>query len=166
MKRQDKQGVRTPADIERKYNLGAEYEYTPQNFSKLSKQVAQLSAMLSQFISSTNAALADLRADIENLRADIDKNFKKFHPEAFVFAITNNLVNCVTSNDAVEIVGGEAYTAVISGVDGAVITSLVVLMGGEDITDSVCIYSDSSTAHISITSVTGDVVITAEGGEA
>ena len=162
MKRQDKQGVRTPAQLEQKYDFGGTASDNAQNYAKLSRQVERVSTLLSQFISSTNAALTNLRADIE----DIDKNFKKFHPEAFIFAITNNLVNCVTSNDAVEIVGGEAYTAVISGVDGAVITSLVVLMGGEDITDSVCIYSDSSTAHISITSVTGDVVITAEGGEA
>lgn len=159
MSKQDRQGVRTPSQLEQKYNFGGKDSSDKQNFAKLSKQVEQLYTTLTQFVSSTNAAL-------EDIRADIDKNFKKFHPEAFIFAITNNLVNCVTSNDAVEIVGGEAYTAVISGADGAVITSLVVLMGGEDITDSVCIYSDSGTAEINITSVTGDIVITAEGGEA
>lgn len=159
MSKQDRQGVRTPEQLERKYDFGGKDSSDKQNFAKLSRQVERLSTTLTQFVSSTNAAL-------EDLRADIDKNFKKFHPEAFIFAITNNLVNCVTSSDAVEIVGGEAYTAVISGVDGAVITSLVVLMGGEDITDSVCIYSDSGTAEINITSVTGDIVITAEGGEA
>lgn len=159
MSKQDRQGVRTPAQLEQKYDFGGESSANQQSFAKLSRQVESLSSMLTQFIGSTNAALTELRADI-------DKGFKKFHPEAFVFSITNFLTECVTTNEAVEITGGEAYTAVISGADGAVITSLVVLMGGEDITDSVCIYNDSSTATISITSVTGDIVITAEGGEA
>lgn len=159
MSKQDRQGVRTPAQLEQKYNFGGESSANQQSFAKLSRQVESLSSMLTQFIGSTNAALTELRADI-------DRSFKKFHPEAFIFAIVNNLTNCITNNDAVEITGGEAYTAVISGADGAVIKSLVILMGGEDITDTACVYVDSGTATISITSVTGDIVISAEGGEA
>ena len=159
MKRQDKQGVRTPADIERKYNLGAEYEYTPQNFSKLSKQVAQLSAMMSQFISSTNAALADLREDM-------DASFKRFHPEAFTFSVTNNLTNCATNNEATEIGGTNAYYAVITGTDGAALTAYSVTMGGEDITEASCTLTEAGAVEINIASVIGDIVITAEGGEA
>lgn len=164
MKRQDKQGVRTPAQLEQKYDFGGKDSSDKQNFAKLSRQVEQVSTLLSQFISSTNAALTNLRADIENLRADIDKNFKKFHPEAFVFAITNNLTNCATSNEATEIGGTNAYYAVITGTDGAALTAYSVTMGGEDITEASCTLTEAGTVEINIASVIGDIVITAEGG--
>jgi hypothetical protein len=162
MSKQDRQGVRTPAQLEQKYNFGGESSANQQSFAKLSRQVESLSSMLTQFIGSTNAALTEIRADI-------DKGFKKFHPEAFVFSITNFLTECVTTNDAVEITGGESYSTTIVAeaiAIGHVIKSLVVLMGGEDITDTACVFVDNATATINITSVTGDIVITAEGGEA
>ena len=54
MSKQDRQGVRTPADIERKYNLGA-----------LSKgggdsgQLSQINQALSQFMADTNAKIVN-----------------------------------------------------------------------------------------------------------
>ena len=159
MKRQDKQGVRTPAQLEQKYDFGGTASDNAQNYAKLSRQVERVSTLLSQFISSTNAALT-------NLRADIDKNFKKFHPEAFIFAITNNLTNCATNNEATEIGGTNAYYAVITGTDGAALTAYSVTMGGEDITEASCTLTEAGTVEINIASVIGDIVITAEGGEA
>ena len=162
MSKQDRQGVRTPSQIEQKYDLGGKASSDEKNFAKLSRQVEQVSTLLSQLMASTNAALTELRADI-------DRSFKKFHPEAFIFAIVNNLTSCITTNEAVEITGGEAYVATIraeNATAGAVIKSLVILMGGEDITDSARVFVDNATATISITSVTGDIVISAEGGEA
>lgn len=164
MKRQDKQGVRTPAQLEQKYNFGGKDSSDKQNFAKLSRQVEQLSTTLTQFVSSTNAALTNLRADIKNLRADIDKNFKKFHPEAFTFSVTNNLTNCATNNEATEIGGTNAYYAVITGTDGAALTAYSVTMGGEDITGASCTLTEAGTVEINIASVIGDIVITAEGG--
>lgn len=51
MKKQDRQGVRTAADLERKYDFGA------LGFGGSSEQVRQLTQTLSQFMASTNATI-------------------------------------------------------------------------------------------------------------
>ena len=53
MSKQDRQGVRTPADIERKYNLGA-----LANSGGSSEQLSQISQTVSQFISDANDKIA------------------------------------------------------------------------------------------------------------
>lgn len=70
--------------------------------------------------------------------------------------VTNNLTNVTTSNNATVVVKGTAYAATLTPVDGAVIRSVAVTMGGTDVTSTV--YSNGA---ISIPSVTGDIVITA-----
>lgn len=70
--------------------------------------------------------------------------------------VTNNLTNVATSNNATVVVKGTAYAATLTPVDGAVIRSVAVTMGGVDVTSSV--YSNGT---ISISSVTGDIIITA-----
>lgn len=72
--------------------------------------------------------------------------------------ITKNLTGCTLSNAASQVDYGEAYTATIAAESGKTITSVVVKMGGVDITATA--YTASSGA-ISIAKVTGVVTITA-----
>lgn len=72
--------------------------------------------------------------------------------------ITKNLTGCTISNAASQVDYGEAYTATIAAESGKTITSVVVKMGGVDITATA--YTASSGA-ISIAKVTGVVTITA-----
>lgn len=81
-------------------------------------------------------------------------------PEATVFSVTNNLTNVITSNAVSSVTEGNSYSATLTANDGYEISSVVVTMGGSDVTSSV--YSDG---NISISSVTGDIVITATANE-
>lgn len=72
--------------------------------------------------------------------------------------ITKNLTGCTISNPASQVDYGEAYTATIAAESGKTITSVVVKMGGVDITATA--YSAGSGA-INIAKVTGAVTITA-----
>ena len=61
MSKQDRQGVRTPADVERKYNLGALYSGGGgDSTEKLSMQLDQLSKAFSQYVAETNVKIASL----------------------------------------------------------------------------------------------------------
>ena len=72
--------------------------------------------------------------------------------------ITKNLTGCTISNSASQVDYGEAYTATITPESGKIITSVVVKMGGVDITSTA--YSAGSGA-INIAKVTGAITITA-----
>lgn len=72
------------------------------------------------------------------------------------YTITNNLTNVTTSNNIDNIAEGTGYIATLTADSNYVISSVTVTMGGEDITSTA--YSNGS---VSISSVTGDVVITA-----
>lgn len=72
--------------------------------------------------------------------------------------ITKNLTGCTISNATDQVDYGEAYTATIAAENGKTITSVVVKMGGVDITATA--YSAGSGA-INIAKVTGSVTITA-----
>ena len=81
-------------------------------------------------------------------------------PEALHWyqTITKNLTGCTISNAASQVDYGEAYTATIAADSGKTITSVVIKMGGVDITATA--YTASS-GTINITKVTGSVTITA-----
>ena len=72
--------------------------------------------------------------------------------------ITKNLTGCTISNSGSQVDYGESYTATITAESGKTITSVVVKMGGVDITATA--YTASSGA-INIAKVTGAVTITA-----
>ena len=72
------------------------------------------------------------------------------------YSIKNNLTNVKSSNSAGNIVEGNSYSATISANTGYELESVVITMGGVDITSSV--YLDGV---ITITEVTGNIVITA-----
>lgn len=76
--------------------------------------------------------------------------------EVNTYTITNNLVNVTSNNSAVSVEENSSYTATLTAVDGYVLESTSVTMGGADVTADV--YAD---CVINITSVTGDVVISA-----
>lgn len=95
-------------------------------------------------------------ADINAYRAAmIDGTPETLH---WYQTITKNLTGCTISNAATQVDYGEAYTATIAADSGKTITSVVVKMGGVDITATA--YSAGSGA-INIAKVTGAVTITA-----
>lgn len=71
--------------------------------------------------------------------------------------ITKSLTGCTISNSASQVDYGDAYTATITPENGKTITSVVIKMGGVDITSTA--YSAGNDA-INIAKVTGTVTIT------
>lgn len=72
--------------------------------------------------------------------------------------ITKNLTGCTISNAASQVDYGESYTAILTPESGKTLTSVVIKMGGVDVTSTA--YSAGSGA-INIAKVTGAVTITA-----
>jgi hypothetical protein len=71
----DRQGVRTPADVERKHGLGK-----PSNSGgftgKEQEQLRQLSQTLSTFMSTTNATLTELKEKLDSSNTTLDYTVK------------------------------------------------------------------------------------------
>ena len=76
--------------------------------------------------------------------------------QAEVFTVSNVLENVTNGNGVAQVQEGMAYHAVLTAAEGHTISSVVVTMGGVNVTASV--YSDG---NIHIPSVSGDIVITA-----
>ena len=77
------------------------------------------------------------------------------------YSITKNLSQgTISSNDATSVIKGNSYSTTISVSDGYKITSIIVTMGGKDI--SATAVSDTT---ISITNVTGNLIITVAAEE-
>lgn len=76
------------------------------------------------------------------------------------YSVTNNLTNVTSSSSATSVEEGMAYSATLTANSGYAISSVVVKMGGTDITSTA--YSGGK---ITISSVTGDIVITATAVE-
>ena len=70
--------------------------------------------------------------------------------------VRNILTNVTSSNSAAAVIQGAAYTATLTPASGMELQTVSVTMGGVDVTSSV--YSNGT---ISISSVTGDIIITA-----
>ena len=93
-------------------------------------------------------------ADINAFRAAmIDGTPETLH---WYQTITKNLTGCTISNGTVQVDYGERYTATLTPDSGKVLTSVMVEMGGVDISSSAV-----SGRDISIVKVTSDVTITA-----
>ena len=73
------------------------------------------------------------------------------------FTITNNLTNCSSSNNATNITSNNSYSSTITASEGCTMKSLIVTMGGTDITNSAV-----DGYVINIPNVTGNIVITAQ----
>lgn len=76
------------------------------------------------------------------------------------YTITYDLTNVASSSDVSAVISGEYYTTTLSHDSSYDLQSVIVTMGGVDITSDV--YGDET---ILITEVTGDVVITAVANE-
>ena len=76
------------------------------------------------------------------------------------YTVTNALTNCTNSNSATQAVGGGSYSATITANSGYELSSVVVTMGGTNISSSAV-----SGGNIGIANVTGDIVITAVAEE-
>lgn len=72
--KQDRQGVRTPADIERKYDLGA-YGSSGVSNAKIMTALTNLTATVSQFVATTNARLSVLEKVILPTKGEIFYTF-------------------------------------------------------------------------------------------
>ena len=72
------------------------------------------------------------------------------------YSITRNLSNCSCSNSASNITSGSSYLATITANSGCEISSITVTIGEVDVTSTVV-----SGNSINISSVTGDVIVTA-----
>lgn len=72
-----------------------------------------------------------------------------------VYTVTNNLINCTSSNSATSIAKGSAYSATITPNSGYKIDTATVTMSGIDITSTAVM-----AYKINIAEITGDVVIT------
>ena len=95
-------------------------------------------------------------ADINAYRAAmIDGTPETLH---WYQTITKNLTGCTISNSASQVEYGDSYTATITADDGKELTSVVIKMGGVDITATA--YTAGSGA-INIAKVTGAVTINA-----
>ena len=60
MSKQDRQGARTPAQLEQKYNFGETFSKTNESQSSQAYQINQLAQTLALFMASTNATLEAL----------------------------------------------------------------------------------------------------------
>lgn len=95
--------------------------------------------------------------NIDNVTGDIIITAEAIEQVATVYTITNNLTNCQNSNSATNISEGSAYNATISASDGYELSSVNVTMGGSAVS--------VSGGVISISSVSGDIVVTAVAEE-
>ena len=73
------------------------------------------------------------------------------------YIITYNLTNCTSSNTSEDIFAGTSYSTKITPNSGYTMSGIIVTMGGIDITNTVV----DSNNNINISSVTGDITITA-----
>ena len=93
-------------------------------------------------------------ADINAYRAAmIDGTPETLH---WYLLVTKSLTGCTISNSAVQVEYGDSYTATVTPESGKTLDSIVVTMGGADITSTAV-----SGGAISIPKVTGAVTITA-----
>ena len=73
------------------------------------------------------------------------------------YSITKNLTNCTIGNSATSVIEGESYSATITANDGYELSSVVVTMGGANVS--------VTNGVIDIASVTGNIVIEAVATE-
>lgn len=88
--------------------------------------------------------------------ADIDRTL--IYKNVPTYKITYSLKNCESSNTSTVVAEGSEYSSTITPITDATIDSVVITMGGVDITDDVW---KETIGKISIYNITGDIVITA-----
>ena len=81
MSKQDRQGVRTPADVERKYNLG-QLASAQGSSVKVESALRQLSQSFESHVTDTNAEMEELNNKIEQLEV--------LRPEPIIYSSAQN----------------------------------------------------------------------------
>lgn len=113
----------------------------------------------------TSPNMADAFAQLEKLwsgggEEEPDVPDVPDEPVGTTYTITAELVNVTSNNSASSVTEGASYTATLTAADGYKLASVVVTMGGVDVTADV--YADGV---ISIPAVTGNVEIVASATE-
>lgn len=105
------------------------------------------------------AALLQLAEKVAYIDANGDDYYQDLYDALYsepTYSVTNNLTEVTNSNAATRVTQGGSYSATLTATSGYTINSVVVTMGGNDVTGTV--YSSGT---ISIANVTGNIVITA-----
>lgn len=148
--KRDRQGVRTPADLEQKYPFGGMSANPQANVTFLERKVDQLATQLSEFMTTTNVAIEEIRSMMEEL-----------HPPKPVYTVTYNLTNCTSSNTVTNVVEGDPFTTSISCTSEYMLYGYSAQMGGVTVPSDAWVQTGSRTATLNIEAVTGNVVINA-----
>jgi hypothetical protein len=117
MSKRDRQGVRTPTDIERKYSLG-QIKTVRGLTAQQEVMIAQLSQSLSQYIAATNNKIGDLNALIAGLNKTIDEldekiDSKNINDEAPTYTVATTEQE-LTSGEKISVAFGKIAKAVSS----------------------------------------------------
>jgi hypothetical protein len=150
-------------DIRIGYN-GTEYDGAGEavrgQFRQLIEEVAEVKSNISVLTTNEKALLMRLLESavyVSDQSANVEAIRTVFAIEdAETYTIVQSLDNVTSDNNAIFVVEGDAYTATLTAIDGYVMDSVIITMGGEDVTASV--YADG---EISIPVVTGAIIITA-----
>ncbi len=102
----------------------------------------------------TSTALSGHTINIEKVTGNVNINVTTKEIESY--RITNNLTNCTNSNTTSSILKNKSYSGTIVSNEGYDLYSITVTMDGTDITSS-----SVSGNSINVSSVTGDIIITA-----
>lgn len=140
-----------------KYASYGDYVISASDFSALAKQFGTVKDTSATFY------CIDLDAQVVyayGYGADVDREIIYKASKKYSITYTPALTNITTSNNAKEVVEGGSFETTLILHSGYTIDTVKVTMGGVDITSSV--YIDSS---IMISSVTGDIVISATAKE-
>ena len=75
MSKQDRQGVRTPADVERKYNLGSGYQSKEmeERANQIALSLNVLEKKVNLYISSSDEIKNQILTDIESIRTNVSE---------------------------------------------------------------------------------------------
>lgn len=71
MSKQDRQGARTPADLERKYEFGQALSEMEEASKKQSDQIARQNNTMNEFIGKSSGEIASLEKDVSRAKKDI-----------------------------------------------------------------------------------------------
>lgn len=125
--------------------------------------VAQVDAAISSMDASVSAAIAEIEDIVDNLdttsAVDVQTIGSLLVEAGTACKVTQKTYNSKSSNEAEFVKKNTAFDAYYVADTGNKIYAVTVTMGGVDVTSTALANSNDSLAHVSIASVTGDVVI-------